>query len=45
MDENPTSIDALLELDAKGFDIDGRHYSDLLIDVKDAATTTSEAFD
>ena len=45
VDQNPVSIDELIELDAKGIDINGEHYSNLLIDVKDASEVTREEFD
>lgn len=42
--ENPVDIEALLQLDAEGIEIDGKHINNMLIDIKDAAEVTGEAF-
>lgn len=44
MKEHPMSIDALLELDAKGVEMDGKLLKNMLIDVKDASKVTEDEF-
>ena len=48
MEQNPIDMNALLELDAQGIDmqIDGvtKHVSNMILDIQDAATTTSDEF-
>ena len=40
MAKNPISIQALMDLDKQGLEVNGKYIKNMLIDVKDAATTT-----
>ena len=44
MAQNPVDVQTLLKLDQKGLEIDGKHFSNLMIDVQDAAEVTADEF-
>ena len=44
MQENPIDVNALIELDSQGIEINGKKISNMLIDVKDATKMTADEF-
>jgi len=44
MEKNPIDVNALLELDAKGLELNGKHLSNMIIDIKDATETSADEF-
>ena len=44
MEGHPIDVDALLKLDAEGIDIDGKHIANMIIDIKNAASTSKDKF-